>query len=90
MPEDPETPTPSVTAAITPDEGGADAAVAPGPSVVQQIEAEVDAKLASIHAEVEAFWANVVRNTMAEVPTTVHNYISSEKEALKARIAKLF
>lgn len=46
--------------------------------------------LSALHAEVDAFWANVLANVSAHVETPIHNYLHAEKEALKARISQLF
>ena len=40
--------------------------------------------------EIEVFWANYFANAASRVETSVHNFLESEKEALKARIANLF
>ena len=57
---------------------------------LQQIEKEVPELLAKVHAEVDAFWQNYFVSMAGRIDTTVHNYLETEKEALKARIANLF
>lgn len=64
---------------------------------LQHIESEIAAikaapseLLAKVHAEVDTFWNNYFVNAAGRIDTSVHNYLQSEKEALKARIANLF
>ena len=40
--------------------------------------------------EIEVFWANVFSNVSGRVETSVHNYLHTETEALKARLKSLF
>ena len=57
---------------------------------LQQIEKIPSEILAKIHTEVDAFWQSYFVNVAGRIDTTLHNYLQSEKEALKARIANLF
>ena len=40
--------------------------------------------------EIERFWQNVFTNVSGKVETSVHNYLHTETEALKARLKALF
>ena len=79
MPEEPETTAPET--AIQRIENAAEEAIA----AVKGAPVDVTA----IHAEIDVLMANVTRNISALIPTSAHNFIASEAESLKARIAKL-
>ena len=69
-----------------------DATVAP-PEPVAASEPQPDAPapvLAQWEVEVETFWRNVFANVSGRVETSVHNYLLTETEALKARLKSLF
>jgi hypothetical protein len=83
MSEEPETTAPDLVERLEADLVEAKAAI-------ESVPARVSVDVAKVHAEVDTFYDNVVRNVISEIPTRVHNFITAEKEALKDRIAKLF
>lgn len=73
-------------------EGAATTVEAEGKTVLQEVEAipaELSAHARAALQEVETFWTNYFVNAAGRVETTVHNFITSEVEALKARISAL-
>ena len=62
-------------------------------AAIKEAAAELESKGAGlearIHQEIDTLWANIRANVSSVVPTTVHNFIETEKEALKARISSL-
>ena len=60
---------------------------APAPDLVPE---EISQHCALALQEIEVFWANVFSNVSGRVETSVHNYLHTETEALKARLKSLF
>ena len=64
-----------------------DAEEIPAPDqAAEGIPEEISKHRALALQEIEVFWANVFSNVSGRVETSVHNYLHTETEALKARL----
>ena len=92
MADEPESPTPETELQKIEAEleaVKAEIEAAPVVAEVEALPAQVVDKVSLVHAEIDAFFENVVRNLRAEIPTRAHNMIFDAIQTLKSKVASL-